>query len=124
MSRYYVDKFLYEVDRDPALLAEYKSDPAALVGRWEHNEGRLLGISHTVETTSWLSFTDEERQTLIDHDYVGLFEMGVNCFLTLTIFIALYDDDFTRRSGPLSFQREYARKLAHWTGRSYPSEAL
>lgn len=124
MSRYYVNKFLYEIDRDPVLLAEYKIDPAGLVGRWETDQGRLLGVGHTVERTSWLSFTDEERQALIKHDYVALFELGINCFLTLTIFIALYDEDFARVSGPLSFQREYAKKLAHWTGRTYPSEAL
>ena len=124
MSRYYVNKFLYEIDRDPVLLAEYKTDPAGLVGRWEGNEGTLLGIGHTVERTSWLSFTDAERRALIDHDYVALFEQGINCFLTLTIFIALYDEEFVLASGPLSFQREYAKKLTHWTGRTYPSEAL
>jgi hypothetical protein len=124
VSRYYVNKFLYQVDRDPALVAEYKADPGGLVSHWEQREGRLLGVGHTVETTSWLSFTDQERQALINHDYVALFEMGIHGFLTLTIFIALYDEDYAREGGPLSFQREYARKLAHWTGRTYPSVAL
>lgn len=124
MSRYYVNKFLYQVDRDPDLLAAFKSDPAALVPRWEEEYGRWLGIGNRVERTTWLSFTDEERRALVEHDYVALFEQGAHFFLTLTIMIALYDEDYTTASGPLSFQREYAEKLSHWLGRSYPPVAL
>ena len=124
MSRYYVDKFLYQVDRDPALLAAYKADPAALLPRWEDQYGHALGIGHTVERTTWLSFTDEERRALVEHDYVALFEMGAHFFLTLTIMIAIYDEDYAAASGPLSFQREYAQKLSHWLGQTYPPVAL
>ena len=124
MSRYYVNKFLYQVDGDPELLAAYKSDPAALVTHWEDEYGRRLGTSNRVERTTWLSFTDAERQALVEHDYVALFEMGAHFFLTLTIMIALYDEDYMAASGPLSFQREYAAKLSHWLGQSYPPVAL
>ncbi|GAB3390166.1 hypothetical protein GCM10027568_13480 [Humibacter soli] len=123
MSKYYVDKFLYQVDRDPERLAQYKSDPAAAVDRWERELGVMLGTRDAVETTTWLSLTDEERTALIAHDYVALFELGAHYFLTLTIFIALYDEEYAARSGPLSFQREYAAKLSHWLGRQYPSVA-
>ena len=124
MSRYYVNKFLYQVDGDPELLAAYKADPAGLVTRWEDEFGRYLGVNNRVEQTTWLSFTDAERTALVDHDYVALFEMGAHFFLTLTIMIALYDEDYTAASGPLSFQREYAAKLSHWLGQSYPPVAL
>ncbi len=124
MSRYYVNKFLYQVDGDPQLLAAYKSDPAALVAHWEDEYGRRLGTSNRVERTTWLSFTEAERQALVEHDYVALFEMGAHFFLTLTIMIALYDEDYTAAGGPLSFQREYATKLSHWLGQSYPPVAL
>lgn len=124
MSRYYVNKFLYQVDGDPQLLAAYKSDPTALVTHWEDEYGRRLGTSNRVERTTWLSFTDAERQALVEHDYVALFEMGAHFFLTLTIMIALYDEDYMAASGPLSFQREYAAKLSHWLGQSYPPVAL
>jgi hypothetical protein len=124
MSRYYVNKFLYQVDGDPQLLAAYKADPAALVTHWEDEYGRRLGTSNRVERTTWLSFTDAERQALVEHDYVALFEMGAHFFLTLTIMIALYDEDYMIASGPLSFQREYAAKLSHWLGQSYPPVAL
>jgi hypothetical protein len=124
MSRYYVNKFLYQVDGDPELLAAYKADPAALITRWEDEYGRRLGTSNRVERTTWLSFSDAERQALVGHDYVALFEMGAHFFLTLTIMIALYDEDYAAVSGPLSFQREYATKLSHWLGRDYPPVAL
>jgi hypothetical protein len=121
MSKYYVDKFLYQVDRDSERLAQYKTDPSAAVDRWERELGVMLGARDTVEKTTWLTLTDEERAALVAHDYVTLFEMGAHYFLSLTIFIALYDDDYAARSGPLSFQREYAAKLSHWLGKPYPS---
>jgi hypothetical protein len=121
VSLYFVDKFLYEVDRDPDLLARYKSEPEALVSDWEIGHGTLLGIAHTVEHTSWLHFTDAEREALIAHDYVALFELGAHFFLNLTIMIALYDEEYAARSGPLSFQREMAANLSHWIGKDYPS---
>jgi len=124
MSVYYVNKFLYQVDGDPGLLAAYKADPAALVEHWEADYGRRLGTNNSVETTSWLHFTEAERTALVEHDYVALFELGAHFFLTLTIFIAIYDDDYSAASGPLSFQREYAAKLSHWLDKDYPTVAL
>lgn len=124
MSKYYVNKFLYQVDRDPELLAAYKEDPEGLLRRWEKEYGRWLGTGDRVEQTTWLSFTEAERTALIQHDYPKLFEMGAHFFLCLTIFIALYDEDYAARSGPLSFQREYAARLSHWLGKEYPSVAL
>jgi len=124
MSVYYVDKFLFQVDGDPDLLTQYKSDPAGLVDRWEAEYGRRLGTNNSIETTSWLEFTDQERRALIEHDYVTLFEIGAHFFLCLTIFIAIYDEDYVAASGPLSFQREYAAKLSHWLGKDYPTVAL
>jgi hypothetical protein len=122
VSKYYVNKFLYQVDRDPDLLAAYKRDPVALLARWEVDYGPWLGAGGAhLERTTWLSFTDPERTALETHDYVSLFEMGAHIFLTLTIYIAIYDDDYAREKGPLSFQREYAANLAHWIGRPYPS---
>lgn len=124
MSRYYVNKFLYQVDSDPELLAAYKADSRALLTRWEADYGHRLGTKHTIEQTTWLEFTEAERDALIDHDYVALFELGAHFFLCLTIFIAIYDEDYMAQSGPLSFQREYATKLSHWLGKDYPTVAL
>lgn len=118
MSKYYVDKFLYTTDRDPELLQRYKEDPLAYIDWWEKEIGHRLT---DVETTSWLEFSDEERTALIEHDYVALFEMGAHFFLSLTIFIGLYNDDYEAEKGPLSFQREFAAKLQSWRGKTYPS---
>lgn len=121
MSKYYVNKFLFQVDRDPELLARYKADPKGLMEFWETEYGQWLGASNTVEKTTWLSFTDKERKALEEHDYVTLFEIGAHFFLCLTIYIAIYNDDYMEKYGPLSFQREYAKNLAHWEGKDYPS---
>jgi hypothetical protein len=121
LSKYYVNKFLFQVDRDPELLARYKSEPKELMNFWEEEYGQWLGASNTVEKTTWLRFTEKERKALEEHDYVTLFELGAHFFLCLTIYIAIYNDDYMEKHGPLSFQREYAAKLAHWKGKDYPS---
>lgn len=124
MSRYYVNKFLYHADRDSDLLAEYKSDAAATLQRWERERGRWLDKLAPVEETSWLSFTDEERRALIEQDHVALFELGAHWFVTLQVFVGLFEMEYEDRSGPLAYQREFAADLAHWIGKEYPSIAL
>ncbi|TCL65229.1 hypothetical protein [Rhizobium sp. BK251] len=121
MSKYYVNKFLFTVDRDPELLRRYKEDPGSLVASWEQSIGPRLNDAE-LSTVNYL--TDAEREALINHDYVALFEMGAHFFLSLTIFIAIYDEDWMEKHGPLSFQREFARRLEHWTGKNYPTIAL
>lgn len=120
MSKYYVNKFLFTVDRDPDLLKRYAEDPRNLVATWEQSIGpRLLG--NEVEQSTVHAFTDEEREALVNHDYVALFEMGAHFFLNLTMFIGIYDEPYLHKTGPLSFQREFAAKLQHWRDRDYPT---
>jgi hypothetical protein len=109
MSRYLIDKFLFTVDRDPELVERYRTDPAGTVAWWEtERAGALLNcISH--EQTTWLSFTDRERAALREHDHVALFEMGAHPFLTLTLFIAMFERDH----GPMEYQTAYARAMDH-----------
>ncbi|TYC52578.1 hypothetical protein FMN50_17735 [Rhodobacterales bacterium] len=120
MSKYYVNKFLYTVDRDPELLKRYTEDPRNLVATWEQSLGPKL-LNNEVEASSVHAFTAEEREALINHDYVALFEMGAHFFLNLTLFIGMYDEPYLLKSGPLSFQREFAAKLQHWRGKDYPT---
>ncbi|MEN3263819.1 hypothetical protein [Pseudonocardia sp.] len=109
MSKYLLDKFLYTVDRDPGLVERYREDPAGTVTWWEQEmAGKLLNCVD-VEQTTWLAFTDEERRALREHDHVRLFEMGAHPFLTLTLFIGMFERDH----GPLEYQRAYARALSH-----------
>jgi hypothetical protein len=109
MSKYLLDKFLYTVDRDPALVERYRSDPAGTVDWWERElAGALLGC-HTAERSTWQSFSASERRALVGHDHVALFELGAHPFLTLTLFIAMFERDH----GPLEYQRAYARAMDH-----------
>ena len=112
MSKYLLDKFLYSVDRDPELVERYGEEPRATVTWWEEEmAGRILNC-HSGEATTWLSFTDDEREALAAHDYVRLFELGAHPFLTLTLFIAMFERDYDE---PLGFQHEYARRLQHFS---------
>jgi len=120
MSKYYVNKFLFTVDRDPRLLARYTEEPQLFVSAWEQSIGPKL-IGNDAEASTVHVFTDQERRALVDHDFVGLFEMGAHFFLNLTLFIGIYDEPFRQTSGPLAFQREFAEKLQHWLGKPYPS---
>jgi len=63
------------------------------------------------EATTWLSFTEEERDALAVQDHVALFQLGAHPFLTLTLFIAMFERDHAE---PLGFQLEYAQRLSHF----------
>jgi len=67
----------------------------------------LTGVD--AERTTWTSLTDAERQALVNHDHVTLFEMGAHPFLTLTLFIAMFERDH----GPLEYQIAYGRAMEH-----------
>ena len=112
MSKYLVNKFLYTIDRDPELVERYREDPRGTVTWWEEERANLLLNCPGAERSTWLEFTASEREALTTHDYVTLFEMGAHNFLTLTLFIALFERDYEE---PLAFQREYADRLSHWS---------
>jgi hypothetical protein len=111
MSKYLVDKFLFTIDRSPELVERYREDPAGTVAWWEAEQANLILNCHRAERSTWLIFTESERQALAGHDYVALFGLGAHPFLTLTLFIALFERDYAE---PLAFQREYAARLSHW----------
>ncbi len=112
MSKYLVDKFLFTIDRDPDLVERYREDPRGTVAWWEAEQANLILNCHAGERSTWLSFTDRERDALAGHDYVTLFELGAHNFLLLTLFIALFERDYAE---PLAFQREFAARLSHWS---------
>ncbi|HLH57921.1 MAG TPA: hypothetical protein VKV33_02095 [Streptosporangiaceae bacterium] len=111
MSKYLVDKFLFTVDRDPELVERYRDDPAGTVAWWEESQANQILNCIAGEASTWLSFTEEERDALAAHDHVALFRMGAHPFLTLTLWIAMFERDFPE---PLSMQRDYAARLAHF----------
>ncbi len=111
MSKYLLDKFLYTVDRDPDLTERYRDDPAGTLEWWEREMANTLLNCHTAERTTWLKFDDAERRAIAEHDHVRLFELGAHPFLTLTLFIAMFERDH----GPLEYQLAYARAMDHIT---------
>jgi len=109
MSKYLLDKFLFTVDRDPALVERYREDPVGTVTWWEQEMANTLLNCTADEKTTWLAFTAEERRALSEHDHVALFELGAHPFLTLTLFIAMFERDH----GPLEYQRAYGKAMQH-----------
>ena len=109
MSKYLLNKFLFTVDRDPELVERYRTDPAGTVEWWEAEMANSLLNSHSGERSTWLAFTDEERAALAGHDHVALFGLGAHPFLTLTLFIAMFERDH----GPLEYQKAYGKAMEH-----------
>lgn len=109
MSKYLLDKFLFTVDRDPELVERYRADGPGTVTWWEQEMANRLLNSTTAEQSTWLEFTDEERRALREHDHVALFGLGAHPFLTLTLFIAMFERDH----GPLEYQLAYAKAMEH-----------
>jgi hypothetical protein len=112
VSKYLLDKFLFTVDRDPQLVERYREDPRGTVTWWEAERANAILNCTTGEASTWQSFDDVEREALATHDYPRLFELGAHPFLTLTLFIAMFERDHAE---PLGFQKEYARRLQHFT---------
>jgi hypothetical protein len=111
MSLYLLDKFLFTIDRDPELVERYREDAAGTVAWWEKEMANKILNCTTDEKSTWLAFTDEERQALIAQDHVALFQLGAHPFLTLTLFIAMFERDH----GPLEYQKAYGRAMQHLT---------
>jgi hypothetical protein len=112
VSKYLLNKFLFTIDRDPQLVERYRADPRGTVEWWETERASLILNCPEAERSTWLTFTDTEREALAAHDYVKLFELGAHNFLLLTLYIALFERDYAE---PLAFQREFGAKLSHWS---------
>jgi hypothetical protein len=109
VSKYLLDKFLFTVDRDPALVERYREDPRGTVEWWEAEEANRLLNAISDERSTWLAFDDDEREALSSHDHVRLFELGAHPFLTLTLFIAMFERDH----GPMEYQLAYGAAMQH-----------
>jgi hypothetical protein len=112
MSKYLVDKFLFTIDRDPELVERYREDPAGTVEWWEREQANTILSCHAGEASTWLSFTGDERRALAEHDHVALFGLGAHPFLTLTLWIAMFERDHDE---PLGMQLDYAARLQHFS---------
>ena len=109
MSTYLLDKFLFTVDRDPELVERYREDPRGTVEWWERERANVILNCVPAESSTWLAFDDAEREALATHDYPALFGLGAHPFLTLTLFIAMFERDH----GPLEYQKAYGKAMEH-----------
>jgi hypothetical protein len=109
VSKYLLNKFLFTVDRDADLVERYRADPVGTVAWWEAEEANRLLNCVVAEKSTWLAFDDDERVALSGHDYPKLFELGAHPFLTLTLFIAMFERDH----GPLEYQIAYGKAMEH-----------
>ena len=80
MSKYYVNKFLFTVDRNPDYLKRYTEDPAISSPRGNSRSGR--GYRQEVELSTVHRLHGESARRWSTHDYVALFEMGAHFFST------------------------------------------
>jgi len=64
MSLYYVQKYLYELNRSPMVQESYRADPPASIDSFAGNDDRRL--------------TAEERSALVAPDIGKLYHLGVN----------------------------------------------
>jgi hypothetical protein len=76
MSRYMVNKLMWEVDRSDDALASFKEDTAAFLDDWE-----ALAERPVPPLTEGGKLTDRERAAVEARDYGALYAMGVNPFL-------------------------------------------
>jgi hypothetical protein len=111
VSKYLLDKFLYTVDRDPELVERYREDPAGTVEWWESEVANSLLNCAVSERSTWQALSEQERRALREHDHVALFELGAHPFLTLTLFIAMFERDHD----PLEYQKAYGAALSSHT---------
>ena len=89
MSRYLVDKFVFQVDGDPGALGAYLDDPGEYVARWEREEA---GKVTSVEVVSGQQLTDAERDALVTLDIEALYVMGVHPFLLFTWLVPILEE--------------------------------
>jgi hypothetical protein len=76
MSRYMINKLLWEVESDEERLASFKRDPAGFVASWE-----LMVATPQPPYPAGGTLTAEERQACIAVDYAALYSMGAHPYL-------------------------------------------
>ena len=110
MSKYLLDKFLFTVDRDPALVERYRDDPAGTVTWWEAE--RPTGSSTAPPTRSRPGWRSPTRSATCSSARTTCgSSRWAPTFLTLTLFIAMFERDH----GPLEYQIAYGKAMEHIT---------
>jgi hypothetical protein len=76
MTRYMVNKLMWDVDRTDEALAEFKGDSTRFLDGWEQR------VAHPMPPVpDGGTLTEGERRALQSRDYGALYAMGANPFL-------------------------------------------
>ena len=59
-------------------MERYRDDPAGTVTWWEAEQANQILNCIAGEATTWMSFTEEERDALSVQDHVALFQLGAH----------------------------------------------
>jgi hypothetical protein len=105
VSRYFVDKFLFQVYNDDAALEAYRADPEAFVLKWEESDGPRLS---DVETTTGHSFTSEERRALAERDFETLYVLGAHPFMLWGVMVPAWQREMPNY---LEFEKHYIETI-------------
>ncbi|MEX1126643.1 MAG: hypothetical protein WEE53_13360 [Acidimicrobiia bacterium] len=76
MSRYLVNKLMWEVDKSDEALAKFKADAGVFLDEWEARTQHPMPPYPEGGT-----LTVDERRAIESRDYGSLYGMGVNPFL-------------------------------------------
>ena len=110
MSKYLLDKFLLHRRPRPRPRRALPRGPGRhrdLVGGGDGQQAAQLHRRRE-EHAGWRSPTTSAGRSR-EHDHVALFGMGAHPFLTLTLFIAMFERDH----GPLEYQKAYGKAMEH-----------
>ena len=109
MSRYLLDKFLYQVDRDPAFLESYIDDPAVFLDWWEAERAQRLT---EVESVRVHAFSDEERTAIAEMDVRAMYLLGAHPFILWTLMFPILE----RSQGSIPAAIEHYKRLLEGAG--------
>ena len=76
MTRYVVNKVMWEIDRSDQDVAAFKNDPYGFLAAWE-----VRAAAPQPPLPGGGTLTDAERKALATGDYGSLYAMGVNPYL-------------------------------------------
>ena len=85
MSRYMLNKLMWEVERSDDDLAAFMEDPAGFVESWERR-----WETPVPPYPAGGGLTQEEREACVAADYVRLYSMGVHPYLLWHFVRAVY----------------------------------
>jgi hypothetical protein len=90
IDHYAVNKFLYDTDRAPDLVARYITDPGEYVD-WYVRERLSRLLDNPNEHSSVRPLDDATRRALVDYDITALYAAGAHPFILWTLMLPVIE---------------------------------